>query len=123
MKKDLMDILACPMCKGPLELTVEEEDNGEVITGSLYCSACSHTYPIKASCLEVDFNICLLEVLYGRRICTTRFHERGRLILPYCKAERSTKNCHYQHPCKPRTVTAKSDVYPDDDEQSWPKTP
>ncbi|MFP3974845.1 MAG: methytransferase partner Trm112 [Dehalococcoidia bacterium] len=49
MKKDLMDILACPMCKGPLELTVEEEDSDEVITGSLYCAKCSHTYPIKDS--------------------------------------------------------------------------
>ncbi|MBC8275211.1 MAG: Trm112 family protein, partial [Chloroflexi bacterium] len=25
MKKELMDILACPVCKGPLELSVTEE--------------------------------------------------------------------------------------------------
>jgi len=46
MKKDLMDILACPMCKGPLELTVEEEDEKEVVTGSLYCAKCEERYPI-----------------------------------------------------------------------------
>jgi len=47
MKKDLMEILACPMCKNPLELTVTEEDEHEVITGSLYCAKCSERYPIK----------------------------------------------------------------------------
>jgi len=46
MKKDLMDILACPMCKGPLELTIEEEDEKEVVTGSLYCAKCEERYPI-----------------------------------------------------------------------------
>ena len=42
-----MEILACPICKGPLELTVEEEREDEVITGSLYCANCSEHYPIK----------------------------------------------------------------------------
>lgn len=47
MKKDLMDILACPVCKGDLELTVVEEDEKEVVTGSLYCTKCKETYPIE----------------------------------------------------------------------------
>lgn len=47
MRKDLMEILACPVCKGPLELTVEEEDQREVITGALFCSKCSERYPIE----------------------------------------------------------------------------
>lgn len=42
-----MDILACPMCKGDLELTVVEEDQKEVITGSLYCPKCKEAYPIE----------------------------------------------------------------------------
>ncbi|MDI6888388.1 MAG: methytransferase partner Trm112 [Methanocellales archaeon] len=46
MKRDLMDILACPMCKGDLELTVEEE-NDEIITGTLYCAKCDERYPIE----------------------------------------------------------------------------
>lgn len=46
MKKDLMDILACPVCKGELELSVEEEDEKEIATGSLYCSRCDVSYPI-----------------------------------------------------------------------------
>jgi uncharacterized protein YbaR (Trm112 family) len=48
MKRELMDILVCPMCKGELELTVEEE-NEEVITGSLYCPKCQVHYPITNS--------------------------------------------------------------------------
>jgi len=46
MKKELMDILACPVCKGELELSVEEEKEQEVITGSLYCPRCDVRYPI-----------------------------------------------------------------------------
>jgi uncharacterized protein YbaR (Trm112 family) len=46
MKKELMDILACPVCKGELELTVEEENGEEVVTGSLYCPKCQVHYPI-----------------------------------------------------------------------------
>ena len=40
-----MNILVCPVCKGELELTVEEEKE-EVITGSLYCPKCQVHYPI-----------------------------------------------------------------------------
>jgi len=52
MKKELMEILACPMCKGDLELSVEEEkekekEKGEIVTGSLYCRKCDLRYPIE----------------------------------------------------------------------------
>ncbi|MER3397560.1 MAG: hypothetical protein C4315_00480 [Chloroflexota bacterium] len=47
MKRDLMEILACPVCKGDLELRVEQEDEKEVIKGSLYCKNCNETYPIE----------------------------------------------------------------------------
>jgi len=46
MKKELMDILACPVCKGELELTVDEEKEGEVVAGSLHCPRCGANYPI-----------------------------------------------------------------------------
>ena len=46
MKRELMDILACPVCKGKLELTVEAEDGAEVISGSLDCPKCNVRYPI-----------------------------------------------------------------------------
>ncbi len=49
MKKDLMEILACPLCKGSLELSIEEEDEKEVVKGSLHCSKCSVSYPIEDS--------------------------------------------------------------------------
>lgn len=41
-----MDILACPVCKGKLELTVEEENEQEIVNGSLYCRKCDEHYPI-----------------------------------------------------------------------------
>ena len=46
MKRELMDILACPVCKGRLELNVEEEEEGEINTGSLRCHSCNVSYPI-----------------------------------------------------------------------------
>ena len=49
MKRELMDILACPVCKGGLELEVEaaeEEEEGDIVTGILYCRACDTGYPI-----------------------------------------------------------------------------
>lgn len=47
MKRDLMDILACPLCKGDLTLEIFEENEIEIITGKLYCKACNETYPIE----------------------------------------------------------------------------
>lgn len=46
MKRELMDILACPVCKGNLELNVEEENEEEVVKGLLYCPKCDERYPI-----------------------------------------------------------------------------
>ena len=49
MRKMLMDILACPLCKGALELQVDEEEGEEIIKGLLRCSSCSEDYPIEGS--------------------------------------------------------------------------
>jgi uncharacterized protein YbaR (Trm112 family) len=46
MKRELMKILACPVCKGELELTVVEENTKEIVSGSLYCRKDKITYPI-----------------------------------------------------------------------------
>jgi uncharacterized protein YbaR (Trm112 family) len=46
MKKDLMAILVCPVCKGKLELKIEEEKDKEIVSGALYCQRCKVTYPI-----------------------------------------------------------------------------
>ncbi len=46
MKPQLLEILACPLCKAELTLTIMEEKNGEVITGTLYCQKCAQEYPI-----------------------------------------------------------------------------
>ena len=49
MKRELMDILACPVCKGTLTLDVTKEEGDEIIEGSLHCEACDETYPIEDS--------------------------------------------------------------------------
>ncbi len=46
MRRDLVDILACPLCRQPLTLTVEREEAGEVLAGTLACDGCSEQYPI-----------------------------------------------------------------------------
>ena len=47
MKRDLMEILACPLCKGELTLTVTKEEDNEIVEGTLHCSACDEDYPIE----------------------------------------------------------------------------
>ena len=49
MRPDLMDLLACPLCKGELTLTViaEAEEGGEIVDGALGCAACDERFPIE----------------------------------------------------------------------------
>lgn len=46
MKRDLLDILRCPVCLGELELKIDIE-NGEIIKGSLKCKKCGRVYRIE----------------------------------------------------------------------------
>lgn len=46
MKRDLMDILCCPVHKTDLTLTVTEEDGDDVLEGTLHCAECHVDYPI-----------------------------------------------------------------------------
>jgi uncharacterized protein YbaR (Trm112 family) len=47
MKKMLMSILVCPVCKGELKLTIREESEEEVVSGELHCAKCNEHYPIE----------------------------------------------------------------------------
>lgn len=46
MKRDLMDILVCPLCRGSLTLSVVEGDGAEIVSGTLTCDSCEEVYPI-----------------------------------------------------------------------------
>ena len=46
MNKNLMDILACPVCKGELTLEIEVEKDGRVEIGSLECNKCDGSFVI-----------------------------------------------------------------------------
>jgi len=46
MRRKLLDILCCPVCKGDLALTVAEEDEHEILEGILNCFRCRVDYPI-----------------------------------------------------------------------------
>jgi uncharacterized protein YbaR (Trm112 family) len=50
MRIELMDILACPVCKThPLILRVDEQEGDDVRKGGLTCSRCQVVYPIEDS--------------------------------------------------------------------------
>lgn len=50
MKKDLMEILACPICKNPeLELYIFKEDEIEIEAGLIVCTKCNRYYPIRGT--------------------------------------------------------------------------
>ena len=40
MKESLMDVVCCPLDKADLELSVEEREDDEVMTGTLTCTEC-----------------------------------------------------------------------------------
>lgn len=46
MKRELMDILRCPKCKGVLELEVSLEEE-EIEEGTLFCDSCKRKYPVE----------------------------------------------------------------------------
>jgi uncharacterized protein YbaR (Trm112 family) len=46
MKRTLLDILCCPVCKGDLALSVAEENEKEIVEGVLTCGKCKVDYPI-----------------------------------------------------------------------------
>jgi len=46
MKRELLDILVCPVCKEELALTVDKANETEIVAGSLYCPRCDVKYPI-----------------------------------------------------------------------------
>ena len=46
MRRDLLDILACPIDKAELRLDATAEDADEVLTGTLTCTQCGEAYPI-----------------------------------------------------------------------------
>lgn len=47
MKKELMEILVCPMCRSELDLRVTEREGEEIVEGVLTCTECGETYPIQ----------------------------------------------------------------------------
>ena len=46
MNKRLIEILVCPRSKAPLELSVDQADDEDVVEGGLTCATCNHTFPI-----------------------------------------------------------------------------
>ena len=49
MRKDLVSILVCPLCKGTLHLRVDKEEEEDVEKGALVCPRCNESYPIEDS--------------------------------------------------------------------------
>lgn len=47
MKKDIVDILCCPTCKGDLELSIIKEEKNDIVEGSFTCKKCNTKYSIE----------------------------------------------------------------------------
>ncbi len=47
MREELMEILACPVCKSELKLHIIEKQADEIISGTLFCAKCDHSYDDK----------------------------------------------------------------------------
>jgi uncharacterized protein YbaR (Trm112 family) len=47
MKRQMMDIICCPVCKGDLALKVKSENDIEILAGFLTCGKCKFDYPIE----------------------------------------------------------------------------
>lgn len=48
MRKDLVQIVCCPVHKTALKLTVEKADeHGDILEGTLRCATCRFDYPIE----------------------------------------------------------------------------
>jgi len=46
VKRDLLEILRCPVCRGELTLTTRKTERGEIVEGTLTCAKCKVDYPI-----------------------------------------------------------------------------
>jgi len=47
MRRQIIPLLCCPICKGDLSLTVVREDETEILDGALHCAVCGVEYPIE----------------------------------------------------------------------------
>ncbi|MDR3101944.1 MAG: methytransferase partner Trm112 [Methanocalculaceae archaeon] len=46
MRRWILDIICCPICKGKLMLTEIESNEADIAEGLLTCAACKAVYPI-----------------------------------------------------------------------------
>ena len=46
MNKDILNVLACPVCKGDLILEEEQMQEGKILSGYLVCQVCKERYPV-----------------------------------------------------------------------------
>src|SRR5690242_2583923 len=47
MKRELLDLLVCPGCKGRLDCETIRADGAEIEEGTLRCGACKADFPIR----------------------------------------------------------------------------
>ena len=47
MKKEILDILCCPICKTELLININKQEGNEILLGTLTCKKCNTKYPIE----------------------------------------------------------------------------
>jgi SAM-dependent methyltransferase len=48
LKEKLLSYLVCPSCNGPLDLSVAQAEQQEIMEGALRCGACGASFPIRS---------------------------------------------------------------------------
>jgi uncharacterized protein YbaR (Trm112 family) len=72
MNRQLLGVLACPVCKHhPLTMEVTEEDASDIIEGELCCPRCNIDYPIVGGIPD------LIPPQNGRKSCESRSMPSG----------------------------------------------
>ena len=60
MKTDMMEVLACPMCKTGLTLHIADQDGDEITAGTLTCQECGEAFPVEdgvPNLLPVEYRV------------------------------------------------------------------
>ena len=79
MRREALDLLACPVCHKPLSILPVCEADGDVTAGSLSCPACGASYPIRNGLPDFLLPECLRR---GNRLSRALYNAYSSLYDP-----------------------------------------
>jgi SAM-dependent methyltransferase len=79
MRAELLDLLACPACRGSLRLNAEADERGEFAEGRLACEGCDAEYPLVRGVPRMNWSMEGLEDIARTFGYEWKAHHRGEL--------------------------------------------